>query len=91
MYKRQEGDCPSLITKLRTKEALVAEIGLFIDQILVLCKDFDFIGFSFVRRGGNTVAHFLQPYNPMPRIWLEDGPDAMFDLAINDLCYSHQL
>ena len=62
-----EGDCLSLITKLRTKEALAVEIGLFIDKILVLCKDFDFVGFSFVRRGEIQSLIFLLTSNPMIR------------------------
>jgi len=45
-----EGDCWTLINKLKNKDALVPEIALFMDNILSLCKEFEFVGFSFVRR-----------------------------------------
>ncbi|KAJ8440994.1 hypothetical protein Cgig2_020023 [Carnegiea gigantea] len=61
------------------------ELGLLIDDILRLCSNFDFHAFSFVRREDNKVAHslaHLQPYVLYAQVWLEDGPDHIFDLAV---------
>ena len=84
-----EGDSMTLITKLKKKVMVPTELGLLIGDILRLCSNFDFHAFSFVRREGNKIAHslaHLQPYVPDTRVWFEDGPDRIFDLAVQDLC-----
>jgi len=84
-----EGDSLSLISKLEKKQRLAADIGLLVDEILNLSHNFNFCAFNFVRRDGNKVAHalaHLKPYVSSSRVWLQDGPDCVFDLALDDLC-----
>lgn len=37
-----------------------------------------------------NLAH-LRPNNPASRVWLEDSPDLVFDLALSNLCNSLDL
>ena len=84
-----EGDCKSLITKLKRKCIVAAEVGLFITDILQFSYLFDYCAFKFVKREGNRVVHHLahlQPYDQSTRIWLDDVPDYIFNLALGDYC-----
>ncbi|KAJ8431091.1 hypothetical protein Cgig2_007507 [Carnegiea gigantea] len=54
-----EGDCLSLISKLKKKQHLASEISLLIDDILRLSSHFEFCAFTFVKREGNKVAYTL--------------------------------
>ncbi|KAJ8423618.1 hypothetical protein Cgig2_008645 [Carnegiea gigantea] len=66
-----ERDCLTLITKLQMKARGDANIGVIIFDIVRLASCFDFCAFSFVKRGGNRVAHYLariQPHGPDMRI-----------------------
>lgn len=64
-------------------------MGLIVDDIINLNKNFQFCAFSFIRKEGSNVAHsiaHLQLYVSGSRVWLEDGPDCVFNLAFDDLC-----
>lgn len=83
-----EGDCLTLISKLKKKEQTDADIGIIIYDIISLAFGFDFYAFSFVNREGNKIAHCLahiQPYDPSLRIWLDDLPDDISHLVLKDI------
>ena len=84
-----EGDYSSVILKLQSKNRVNTTLGFVIESILGLASRFDFCNFSHVRRMGNRVAHalaHLQPFSISCREWLKDGPDHVFDLALQDIC-----
>ncbi|KAJ8433404.1 hypothetical protein Cgig2_029591 [Carnegiea gigantea] len=67
-----EGDCLSIIAKLRGKRFPNTSVGLILTEIII----------------GNRVAHtlaHLQPYNSGCRVWLGDDPDDILHLAVEDL------
>ena len=49
----------SLISKLKKKQRPTPEVGLLVDDIIMLDSNFDFCAYVFVRREGNKVAHIL--------------------------------
>ena len=64
-------------------------LGYFISDILGISALFEFISWSFVKRGGNVVAHALAKYQPFvlgERLWWEGVPDEISDLASRDMC-----
>jgi len=60
-----EGDCFTLISKVQRKESPDAMLGFFISDIPRLSVLFEFVSWSFVRRGGNGVAHAMAKYHPV--------------------------
>ncbi|KAJ8433803.1 hypothetical protein Cgig2_025966 [Carnegiea gigantea] len=83
-----EGDCISLIDRLKAKEKPSSAIGFFISDILLVSTSFEFISWAFVRREGNSVAHAIihfQPINLMERIWEYEIPDSIIELATKDV------
>ena len=84
-----EGDCQSLIRKLQSKIVPNNSLGFFISDILSLAESLEFFVWSFVKRGCNSVAHaiaHLQPFTSHERIWVEEGPDIVYDMATKDMC-----
>ena len=84
-----EGDCQPLMSKLNKRVIPNNSLGYFISDILSLVVRFQFLVWNFVKRGCNTVAHaiaHLQPVSLQERIWLEEGPDIIYDLATKDMC-----
>jgi len=84
-----EGDCLTLISLLQRKECPNNVLGFFISDILSLLVSFEFVSWVFVKRGGNGVAHALAKYQPIicgERIWAEDVPEVLLDLASKDMC-----
>ncbi|XP_074278012.1 uncharacterized protein LOC141601617 [Silene latifolia] len=59
-----ESDCLQLIEDIRSSKEGRNDYFLVIDDIRFLCNDFDSIAWTFVRRTGNYVAHFLAHYEP---------------------------
>ena len=84
-----EGDCQSLICKLHSNVVPNNSLGFFISDILSLARSFEFLVWSFVKKGCNSVAHtiaHLQPLTLHERIWVEEGPNIVYDLATKDMC-----
>jgi len=84
-----EGDCQALISKLQRGVTPNNSLGFFISDILSLLVRLEFISWSFVKRGGNTVARaiaHLPPVALQERLWTEEGPDIVYDLATKDMC-----
>lgn len=54
-----EGDCLSLIAKLKKKEYPSTELGFLVFDILQLANGFNFCSFNHVKRAGNRVTHTL--------------------------------
>ena len=84
-----EGDNQSLTSKLRKREVSNNSLGFFISDILSLTSSFEYIAWNFVKRGCNSVAHataHLQPFSLHERIWVEKGPDIVYDMATKDMC-----
>jgi len=79
-----EGDCLTLIFKLQRKDSPNNMLGLFISDILSSSALFEFVSWSFVKRGGNIVAYAMAKYQPLvfgERIWREGVPNEILDLA----------
>jgi len=84
-----EGDCQALIGKLKSKSTPNNSLGYFILDILLLSVSFDFIAWSFIKRGCNTVAHAIAHFQPIvshERIWREGGPESIYNLATKYMC-----
>ena len=84
-----EGDCLSLVGRLKSKAPPNNPLGYFISDILTLVGNLDFIVWKFIKRGGNNVAHaiaHLQPFDYSERVWMEGGPPSIHDLASADMC-----
>ncbi|KAJ8437272.1 hypothetical protein Cgig2_010097 [Carnegiea gigantea] len=84
-----EGDCSSIISKLKKRSIPNTSTRFAFADILNLVNRFDFCSFSYVKRVGNRIAHTLahfQPYSCLLREWLGEGPDHVLDLALKDLC-----
>ena len=84
-----EGDCLARISKLRRQVRPNNMLGFFISAILSTSALFKFVSWSFVRRGGNSVAHSLAKYQPFvigERLWREEVPEEISNLASRDMC-----
>ena len=84
-----EGDCLALISKLHSQVRPNNMLGFFISDILNTFALFEFVSWSFVRRGGNAVAHALAKFQPFvigERIWWEEVPDEISNFASRDMC-----
>ena len=63
-------------------------MGFIVKDILSLVCSFDFCSWSFVKRGGNRVAHdlaHLQPYGFCLRTWETEVPDFIVNRASEDM------
>jgi len=58
-----EAPCASLIAKMKKKERLAKEVGLFVSDIIELCKLFQFSTFLLLD-GGDMVAHTILHLRP---------------------------
>ncbi|KAJ8427867.1 hypothetical protein Cgig2_024877 [Carnegiea gigantea] len=70
------------------------KVGELLVETQMLVSYFDFCNFSHVRRTGNRVAHalaHLQPFSLLCREWFGDGPDHVYELALQDLCTVHTI
>ncbi|XP_021771707.1 uncharacterized protein LOC110735833 [Chenopodium quinoa] len=59
-----ESDCLQVVNALRNKSSGSSAFFLVIDDILAFCNSFSNIKRSFVRRGGNKIAHELAHLQP---------------------------
>ncbi|XP_021753633.1 uncharacterized protein LOC110719026 [Chenopodium quinoa] len=83
-----ESDCLQVIQALKNKTADLSELSLIIDDILLLCSSFDNVIWSYVKRGGNKVAHFWAHFHPWEvgqRVWQDVIPTSIVDVALADL------
>ncbi|KAL2937081.1 Serine/threonine-protein kinase STY17 [Bienertia sinuspersici] len=55
-----ESDCIKLVSQLKKGAGDVTPFGTIVNDILNIAKDCNEVGFSFVRRSGNFVAHHCQ-------------------------------
>ncbi|KAJ8439190.1 hypothetical protein Cgig2_003403 [Carnegiea gigantea] len=78
-----ESDSLSIIIKIRTSDIPHNEVGLLIEDIVNMSKDFSHCSFHFVKRDGDRVAHVLaklDPYKVVDQIWMEEGPSEIYDV-----------
>ncbi|KAJ8451057.1 hypothetical protein Cgig2_026866 [Carnegiea gigantea] len=83
-----EGDCLPLIQALGRNKIQDSFMGFIIQDILSIACSFRFCSWSFVKRGGNRVAHklvHLQPYSFCLRIWEVEVPDSIAERASEDM------
>lgn len=67
-----EGDSLGLIQLLKTRSTHDNFVGLFVNDILAYVESFDFYAWTFVKRGGNKVAHelaHLPLLGTLERLW----------------------
>lgn len=83
-----EGDCLTLIQKLKSKKVEASFVGFIVVDILTLALSFEFISWGFVKRKGNKVAHALAHFDPFSSLvttWSVDLPESIIDLVNNDM------
>ncbi|XP_074293530.1 uncharacterized protein LOC141620602 [Silene latifolia] len=83
-----EGDCEVVIEDLKKRRTRRNDIFLIYYDILNLCRRFDDVSFSFVRRGLNKVAHefaHVLPWEEGRRRWESFFPPSIAPLADADL------
>ena len=83
-----ENDSLSIITKIKTSDIPHNEVGLLIEDIINMSKDFPHCSFYFVKRDSNRVAHVmakLDPYDVGDQIWMEEGPSEIYDVLTYDI------
>ncbi|KAJ8429791.1 hypothetical protein Cgig2_011307 [Carnegiea gigantea] len=63
-------------------------VGFFVRDILSFIEHFDFVSWSFVKRGGNRVVHDLAHRQPLclgGKVWGSDAPDDILERASEDM------
>ena len=60
-YSKVQLECDSMVVvkAIEQKDDGYAPINLLLDNIALLCIDFTGFGCSYVRKGGNTLAHCI--------------------------------
>ncbi|KAJ8448575.1 hypothetical protein Cgig2_012219 [Carnegiea gigantea] len=84
-----EGDNLLLMNYLQSGECPNTYFGILAKEILALSLSFLFVSWSHVRQEGNRVAHLIAHYQPLvwdERLWLDDSPKYIIDLAAVDWC-----
>ncbi|KAL2905214.1 Heat-inducible transcription repressor HrcA [Bienertia sinuspersici] len=77
-----------LYSSLRKKVCEATPFGKIITDILWLANLCSYASFSFVKRGGNRVAHSLAKLSSSfseARVWLEEFPVGVNDFVTADL------
>ncbi|XP_021721670.1 uncharacterized protein LOC110689242 [Chenopodium quinoa] len=72
-----ESDCIGLVNALQTRERSSSNVHLIYDDIYHVCNSLESVGWSFVHRVGNKVAHELAHYSPWTigrKIWVSNFP-----------------
>ncbi|KAK9045072.1 hypothetical protein V6N11_058962 [Hibiscus sabdariffa] len=85
--KGKEGDSLSIITKLKANKEDFSEIGANIDDACYFLRRLGTHRLSFIRRGGNKVAHELARERfslPADQIWVEEAPARIEALRAED-------
>ena len=83
-----KGDYLPLINMLKSRQIPDTSVGFFVRDILSFVEQFDFVCWSFVRRGGNSVVHDLthrQPLCLVGKVWESDVPDDILERASVDM------
>ena len=63
-------------------------LGFIIRDILALVECFEFVSFSFVKRGDNRVVHDLAHWQPISherRVWVDDVSERIVSRASDDV------
>lgn len=82
-----ERDCLAVTQALRSGVVGSSEFYLVIDDIIALSASFSSIVWSFVKRSGNKVAHYLTDFQPIDLGWRsceDDVPDSVLNIACSD-------
>jgi len=83
-----EVDCLTLINMLKSRQIHDTSIGLFIQDILSFADNFEFVSWSFIKRGGNKVVHHLAHRQPLcleGLVWESDMPEDITSRASDDM------
>ncbi|CAO2813444.1 unnamed protein product [Amaranthus hypochondriacus] len=83
-----EGDALNVISAIIRREAGRAPIYLIYESLFSLIDTFDDVHVSFVRRGGNTVAHMVARWETdfaREKVCMPPFPDCLRSLAALDL------
>ena len=83
-----EGDCLSLINMLKSRLIHDTSIGYFVADILTFSAEFDFVSWSFVKKGRNKVVHYLADRQPLcleGLLWDTDVPEDILSRALDDM------
>ena len=84
-----EGDCLVLIQMLQSSSIDESTASLFVKEILAFVNQFEFYSWSFVKRGGNRVAHALGHWQPLcleGMLWEVDFSEDILTRASKDMC-----
>ncbi|XP_021721482.1 uncharacterized protein LOC110689043 [Chenopodium quinoa] len=83
-----ESDSLLVVQALRGASAGRSTFHLLIEDITNVAASFDDVKWSFVRRNGNRVAHYLahfQPWDLGQRMWVDHLPNDVIALVANDI------
>ncbi|XP_021723977.1 uncharacterized protein LOC110691367 [Chenopodium quinoa] len=83
-----ESDSLLVVQALRGASAGRSTFHLLIEDITNVAASFDVVKWSFVRRNGNRVAHYLahfQPWDLGQRMWVDHLPHDVIALAADDI------
>ncbi|XP_021766279.1 uncharacterized protein LOC110730762 [Chenopodium quinoa] len=83
-----ESDCLQVVDALRNKIQGTSHFHLILDDIVALAFNFSSVVWSFVKHGGNKVAHELAHYQPWDvgkRVWRNVIPPRISAVAANDI------
>ena len=83
-----ENDCLLLIHMLKNKSTNNSLVNLFVNDIISFVTNFDFYFWSFVKKRGNKVVHYLAhqlPISLIGRMWEFDVPEDILAQALNDM------
>ena len=72
-----------MINMLKSSQIYDTTVDFYVRDILSFVKWFDFAFWSFVKRGGNMIAH--DPLCLQGKIWESDIPDNALDWASEDM------
>ncbi|XWS46774.1 hypothetical protein CRYUN_Cryun14cG0097000 [Craigia yunnanensis] len=84
-----DGDALGVIRKLQSMGKDLSPIGCLVDEANAI-RRFRLCKFMHTGRKGNMVAHYLAKYGlelHEERIWVEECPDFVMDVVINDVLH----
>jgi len=85
----QEGDSMVIVEDLKKSDISSSVYGGVVCDIISHLSDFELLNFSFVRRGGNSVAHEVAKIDvsmSLHQLWIDYFPSSFPGCIQNDYC-----
>ncbi|KAK8673793.1 hypothetical protein V6N13_112104 [Hibiscus sabdariffa] len=87
-----DSDSKTVISKLRSSERDLSEIGMIIADVKLCSSTLDFCSFEFVGRNANKATHAMTIEGidvSVNRFWVEEVPVKVLPTAEEDRCYTN--